>query len=787
MFLQWLSNIEGDNDFQMCGGCGKRFERKAALHSHAQMCTKRIAVCNTIKENNAKKKEEEVCKDSKNKTAKVEKTEVLKGSSKRKPYLLRTYKTGEVGSPDDNKVPLSKENNDICDVNANCEVVETNCDNNKEVAEVVYTVKNSQSTPEDLQSPSKKDFVSSPSIEKIDTKKMLNIIGITTDYENGKDKNKCNSKCSTDDGTSNSEHHSEDNSRSHTASDFDLFCQSVAESLLTDPLECAAGEIDESPQKTPKTVPLILRRKNKSCKAEKKNSILGHTNHFFLRSHSPKENRTDNEKKDSTQNKNTAQANDLGELDSSPSNTNFKITVKSLEDLIGVSPQDHKKKERENSENKEINHVHIGKNELDIPNSVNLSEPVSFEVSDTLRANVSLEKLHKKYPKCLKRKRTSSLDFTEYNKFSKTSTANLSSNKQDISFISKASPFMDQKKHLCIPCQTTYPTLSKLLWHMSAHFSWFRFQCSRCSFISFNKLDCANHARKVHCVKKSSIQSVVLPIPNWKTVLMSHDFYMLNDENDLSGKHTDEILSGNPEEITIIDNLNENIKNDECDESEWTNRLFVESKNVDYEPENDPLGPDTPPDYTNSIKQGNIDVMDDDQESFQIEVPQEIYTLDISDIIEGAHFEERYCCGTRIKIEKIDDEEDTNMSNCISTDQENESLIEDIKIKTEVTSDGETNEKNEEVNNFEDQECFNKHSEQIVNIRPTRNRMRSIKTIQDDFFYDLSKVIKLNDTSVNKSNLQKHKKSVSQKNSKDSNSSSGKNDTQPIKVYAKKI
>lgn len=779
MFLQWLSNIEGDNDFQMCGGCGKRFERKAALHSHAQMCTKRIAVCNTIKENNAKKKEEDVCKDSKNKTTKVEKVEVLKGSSKRKPYLLRTYKCNEVENSND-KASLNKENDEMCDVNANCEVVETNCDN-KKVAEM-HTAKNCESSSEDLLSPSKKDFVSSPSIEKIDTEKMLHIIGITTGYENEKDKNKCNLSCSTDDSTNSEQCHSKESSRSHTASDFDLFCQSVAESLLTDSL----GEIEDSPQKTPKTVPLILRRKNNS-KGEKRNSILEHNNETFLHSDTSKQNKTENEKRDSIENKSTAQVNDSGELDSSSSNTNFKISVKSLEDLIGVSPQDHKK----NSENRESNDVHVTEHELDLQNNINFSEHISSEISDTLRANMSPEKLQEKYPKCLKRKRTSSLDFAKYNKFSKMSKASLCSSKQDTSFIRRASPFMDQKKLLCIPCQTSYPTLSKLLWHMSAHFSWFRFQCSRCSFISFNKLDCANHARKVHCVKKASIQSVVLPIPNWKTVLMSHDFYMLNDENDLSGKHTDEILSGNPEEATTLDELVNNLRNDECDESEWTNRLFVESQNVDYEPENDPLGPDLPLDCANSIKQENIDVVNDDQESFQIEVPQEMYTLDVSDIIEGVNYEERYY-GTRIKIEKIDDdEEDTNMSNCISTDQENNILIEEIRIKTEVTSDGETNEKlfdegNDEVTNFEDQECPNKPSEQIVNIRPTRNRTRSIKTIQDDFFYDLSKVIKLNDTSVNKSNLQKHKKTVSQKNTKDSNSSNGKNDTQAIRVYAKK-
>lgn len=83
-----MENIEGDNDLQMCSGCGKRFERKAALHSHSQLCMKRIALCNSIKENNTKQALEEakIQKQAKN-TKNFSKS--LKGSEKRKPILLR--------------------------------------------------------------------------------------------------------------------------------------------------------------------------------------------------------------------------------------------------------------------------------------------------------------------------------------------------------------------------------------------------------------------------------------------------------------------------------------------------------------------------------------------------------------------------------------------------------------------------------------------------------------------------------------------------------------------------
>ncbi|XP_044010706.1 putative uncharacterized protein DDB_G0281251 [Aphidius gifuensis] len=40
---EWMAHLESDGDFQQCGGCGKKFDRKAALLSHSQICQKRIA------------------------------------------------------------------------------------------------------------------------------------------------------------------------------------------------------------------------------------------------------------------------------------------------------------------------------------------------------------------------------------------------------------------------------------------------------------------------------------------------------------------------------------------------------------------------------------------------------------------------------------------------------------------------------------------------------------------------------------------------------------------------
>nr|XP_031838126.1 LOW QUALITY PROTEIN: zinc finger protein 800-like [Nomia melanderi] len=40
---EWMDHLESDTELQRCGGCGKRFDRKAALSSHSQYCHRRVA------------------------------------------------------------------------------------------------------------------------------------------------------------------------------------------------------------------------------------------------------------------------------------------------------------------------------------------------------------------------------------------------------------------------------------------------------------------------------------------------------------------------------------------------------------------------------------------------------------------------------------------------------------------------------------------------------------------------------------------------------------------------
>ncbi|KAK4883506.1 hypothetical protein RN001_006825 [Aquatica leii] len=85
---QWLNDLEGDNDLQICGGCGRKFERKAALNSHSHFCTKRIALCNSIKENTVKRLQEEKGKIPKiTKVSELEEKNMTDGLRRRKPLV----------------------------------------------------------------------------------------------------------------------------------------------------------------------------------------------------------------------------------------------------------------------------------------------------------------------------------------------------------------------------------------------------------------------------------------------------------------------------------------------------------------------------------------------------------------------------------------------------------------------------------------------------------------------------------------------------------------------------
>ncbi|XP_023015680.2 uncharacterized protein [Leptinotarsa decemlineata] len=557
---QWLNNIEGDNDFQMCGGCGKRFERKAALHSHAQMCTKRIAVCNTIKENNAKKKEGE-SKDTKMKQTKVDKPLLLeaplKGASKRKPYLLRTYKT--VGEADTQRLP---QNN--CDVNANTKNKEIVCDIMKSEKEE----ENSRIAPE---------------MDKIDAQHVLDIIGIASKEQIiGATKESSPTPEGMKDGTI----------------DFDSFCQRVGERIR---------QIHSTPER-----------------------------------------------------KDSATTRDENHSNSSPDVSMCSISIRSLEELKGF--------------------------------------PKETESRDAEDAS---PKSRKSPRRPSKRKRTLSQDSAK----TKPSKIDSLLEKADVGFMRKIQPYINPEQLTCKPCQQRFPAVLDLLRHMSAHFSWFRFQCSRCSFMAYDETDCADHAETAH--SESDIGGVVLPIPNWKTVLMSNEFPANPPRNEEVAKEKD--VTGAPDDNIIA-------------------TLFVDSEEMEeIDAELDALPFLTHvSDHMSCIKHESIDIVEESKDSFKLDDPQEMFsTFEIVKVIDNDTDEYDFRSEFDVKEEIISaDDEDFVIMKSLGSEPKGPPSPGAIKEEVVVCKDDEFEELTETTN------------QQTLNSRPTRNRVRSFKTLQEDFFYE---------------------------------------------------
>ncbi|RZB39332.1 uncharacterized protein BDFB_010233, partial [Asbolus verrucosus] len=451
---QWMNNFEGDKDLQMCGGCGKRFERKAALHSHSQMCTKRIAVCNTIKENNLKTKSAENKGKLTEKGEKANGVKVVKGSARRKPNFMFVHKV------------LSN-------------VEEINPVNGVEDGDV--TITKYQDTPAE------------------------------------------------------------------------------------DKPEVALPEIE------------IFTISDDSC-----------------------------------------------ESNATQKNTTVKIVTK-------------------------------------------LESTETPKISDDPG-------------KSLKRKRAASLDCDTKTMKVTDEYKEYLNDELDQCFFAKVVPYIDKDELKCVPCQTTYLSQYQLLWHMSLHFSWFRFQCSKCSFMSFNKYDCTTHAYVQHGTPNNLMGSTVLPIPKWKVLLAAHNFAELSEED----------VKNNA--IEQCSNVDEGNKTMPCLEAIQENSDISESSGGEANEKS-------------SVAQNGV--------------PEETIVLEDDEMPDICH-------------------ETASETVILSDDEAREQLA-------NATKEGKSDEK-----------AGPSRAREGASNRPIRNRTKSVKTVQNDFIYDLAKVLKLNDNSIKSSRLKKN-------------------------------
>ncbi|XP_072397859.1 uncharacterized protein [Diabrotica undecimpunctata] len=744
---QWLNNIEGDNDFQMCGGCGKRFERKAALQSHAAMCVKRIAVCNTIKENNAKKKEEESKDKAKRykeeKSTSPEHLETqLKGASKRKPYLLRTYK-----QPSGTKI-ASRRSSSVVSMETTCDTF-VNCSISDE--EKTKQSKNSDSTMvkemKGMEVLLKKEDMLCSSANIMDSQ-LITSIGKDNRFELIQE-DETSQRQELQKERINTYIQGARNEIKETGKPVSSRAQRnrrfIEKSQSTGTQKELVRENEESESGVSR-ISIILR--NISDKITK-NSIANDTMQNISEV-------TSSLNLSLTSSEGSSLSS--GELLTTDISKDDRIEVIKEEpqcdplqaEMIFVDYLSDKQIKEENIEkgNRDENSLHLGfKSPPSTPqkNKKN-SQPLGAirirslaalrshsKDSDSLDDDMPIlepsvpPKVHKgskrvsqdsksskacrntKRTKLLvNRKRRNTVDGEMVGKSLNQNDANLDEEAVSSEFLKKAASYMDTTTMTCKPCKLHHASADQLLKHMLAHFSWYQFQCLRCTFVSYTKADCLSHLRTTHGIRSIPIDNEMTFIPHWKSPMMSGEFHKLLSDEQLGGRVTDEVMIWNEDDIRM-------------EESNATApaKKITEPKIYDSDPEIPEL--DDPEQSKSSIPPiwniddvGCIDLTDEDQDRFLMEVPEEIYTLPVFEVVD---LDERRPAALR--------EEPIERSNCATPFSTEDESCEALDKSSEA---------------------LNKSPSDTANLRPTRNRMRSIKTLQSDFFYDLGKANRQSET-----------------------------------------
>lgn len=423
-----MENIEGDNDLQMCGGCGRRFERKAALHSHSQLCTKRIAVCNTIKENSSKiaQEEKQEAKVHKNiKCAKMVTDYNVQGAEKRKPLIIRrkcnsleTEKSNEVMNFNNSEcIRVSEENTSLADVVNNFEVNMAETSGSSTISIELSTKDTIVEEDESLEN-------EMPVPEMME---VLNIIGIP-----------------------------------------------VANKIITPYVE-----------ETDKHTPDVKNESPVEDNIQNIGVVSAESEVIYI----------DDDSNDEKM--------DVSEKDADKQHTKLNEDIQSvLYEIMLLN----------NQENEEI--------------------PVETNLEITGGAK--------------KRKRSFSVELheEEINDVKKSSAT----------LEAKVEKYIDKKSLTCLPCNMKFDSNYYLMTHMSKHFSWFCYQCIKCSFMSYFKTTCVLHAYEIHRQPVNLATQNILPIPNWKTIEMSTSFHPLeNDDNNVKEMITSESDMNVTDKVNVTD------------------------------------------------------------------------------------------------------------------------------------------------------------------------------------------------------------------------------------------
>lgn len=740
---EWLDNIEGDSDLQMCGGCGKHFERKAALISHSVMCTKRIAVCNSIKENNTKKKELDI-KANEERLCKSQ----LKGSAKRKSSNIILYKPKTENS-----------SNEEVDPNCNIPLKIKDEPENEEDDDVIpsFIIEDNDSDMENSAERIRKD------IQMYDKDKLMSIIGVDT---------------SADKETTPSEIYDKQSDRSDSpCRGFETQSSEYTEHVIIKNLENSTGLCDKHskdvPDSTSDSEVVSINSENSDDKATKEinNDV---DNHLDIRVVSKVPNNLECKityADISEQSSNSSKCSKEMDISSDISldnkiSSDFKldlgedpnfqdVSIKSLikeiieEDVKNSDMNDPQQKERANRSS-DVKIIPNGLVDQKIPEKNSVGE-IHFINEEKLNNNnnaviTAIESSCSS--KIKKRKRSSSPIQGEVKKKLIPNMSEESVNeteKENETFISKISPFVDRITLTCSLCACKFMSLSQLLLHMSNHFSWYRFQCGKCSFMSFNKCDCEKHVLTEHKMPLLCSRSVVLPIPTWKASLISDTFMQLESRSNDEENQTCILLDSN-----VVEQFNTSVNLEIESVNFEMKQLDVIDNSNDYDVK-------VLPENLVKVEVNEVDnLIDLEPESMNSKTDNDEVCTSVNVGTQLLNFEKTKAVVNTsndliIKLENHTTEENSNLNEKNIVDYVDLTIEENSVDNNEITENL-SNEETEVIQDLSKQAIMevilgNEHkkeknlnkslpSQSCEYVRPLRNRTKSIKTSQKDFIYD---------------------------------------------------
>ncbi|GJQ73029.1 hypothetical protein Trydic_g1663 [Trypoxylus dichotomus] len=532
--LKKKNEIESEHEFdshpddpQFCEACGKRFDRKAALHSHIQMCLKRNSI-NIAKENQKSVSEEKSTK---------QKTVVVKGASKRKQgvsqKVVRNISLDAVNGDEDKLDKAGEiddkenENNEVQEIilgSRGVSILEDTGDllPNKKFIGLISDEEEILGFVQDSNDILLKDNTSNKLLNenKVDAKGRLTPILEETEQE--QDNNHCR----------NDDLESEENMLDVMDNSVNVEKNKIHRTTDENSVKQASSIIPVIEESNTKWN--IITVENLECKVIEGN-LTEEALDEFPDINTPKQYTS---KKSKNENK-------IRECDVSKEVENLNKHNPSSDDIY---TSHHKM-----TTPKEINLPYNEQNDITVGGEYNGSEcnditylsdsescscfddrsndSISSEPQKVIICRESIADIDESLIHCeekvlenmecgnrgVKRKYSGELEVE------KDAVVN-EGDEAEISLRERCEDYVDWSNLSCKSCLLTFLSENELLEHMSLHFNWFRYECTNCNFMSYNNKACKNHI-----FADESIDNCIVVLPLWKTIEMATSFNKISD------------------------------------------------------------------------------------------------------------------------------------------------------------------------------------------------------------------------------------------------------------------